>query len=144
MHVASLHRCVLHRSYEVAGFLKKNKDPFYDDIKDCLKASALPFVAMLITTDFDKAYLGSPRSIPHPFRAASLQRLPPPVPSHHAARDPLLRPHQSEHSRACLGAPRPPVRHVLQLACMQRSAAQRSAAQRSAAWRHAASVHHWR
>ena len=45
----------------MAGFLKKNKDPFYDDIKDCLKASALPFVAMLITTDFDKAYLGSPR-----------------------------------------------------------------------------------
>ena len=62
MHVALLHRCTLHRSYEVAGFLKKNKDPFYDDIKDCLKASALPFVAMLITTDFDKAYLGSPRS----------------------------------------------------------------------------------
>ena len=134
MHVASLHRCVLHRSYEVAGFLKKNKDPFYDDIKDCLKASALPFVAMLITTDFDKAYLGSPRSIPHPFRAASLQRLPPPVPSHHAARDPLVHPHQSEHARARLGAPRPPVRHVLQLACMQRSAA----------WRHAALVHHWR
>ena len=128
MHVASLHRCVLHRSYEVAGFLKKNKDPFYDDIKDCLKASALPFVAMLITTDFDKAYLGSPRSV-----SCSLLRLPPPVPSHHAARDPLVHPHQSEHARARLGAPWPPVRHVLQLACMQRSAA----------WRHAASVHHW-